>query len=57
MKLLKKNTVLDEDMYVISESERLELMDYRRSFNHFLRLYTNYTKNYKHPKNYGRENK
>lgn len=46
MKKIKKGTLLDEDCYVISEKERRELMEYRRSFNSFLKLYTNYTKHY-----------
>jgi len=46
LKLLKEGTILKEDYYMISEEERLELIEYRKTFNKFLRLYTNYTKYY-----------
>lgn len=46
MKKVMKGTKIKEDCYIISENERKELVEYRKTFNKFHKMYTNYSKYY-----------
>lgn len=42
-----KGTKINYDCYIISEDERKELIEYRKTWNRFKKMYTNYSKYYK----------
>ncbi len=47
MKKVLKGTKINNDCYIISENERNELITYRKTWNQFKQMYTNYSKYYK----------
>ena len=47
MKKVLKGTIITDDCYIISENERKELIEYRKTWNKFKKMYTNYSKYYK----------
>jgi len=47
MKKVLKGTIINDDCYIISDTERKELIEYRKTWNKFNKMYTNYSKYYK----------
>lgn len=48
MKKIKKGTKIKEDCYIISESERIELINYRKNIKAVKEMYDDYVKTYKY---------
>lgn len=47
MKKISKGTKVKEDCYIISENERIELINYRKKIEVVKEMYADYVKTYK----------